>query len=54
MEKLMAFLGAQPEVAPSYESMISQRDPELLPEVKRHQEEMMRPFEPYLAMRGYK
>jgi hypothetical protein len=53
MEKLFAFLRVRPEVPPSYETMISQRDPELLPEIERYRKRILKPFQPYLAARGY-
>jgi Sulfotransferase family len=53
IEKLLAFLRVRPEVPPSYETMISQRDPELLPEIARRRKQILKPFQPYLAARGY-
>jgi hypothetical protein len=53
LEKLLAFLRVRPEVPPSYETMISQRDPELLPEIARCRKQILKPFQPYLAARGY-
>ena len=53
IEKLLAFLRVRPEVPPPYKTMISQRDPELLPEIKRYRKQIMEPFQPYLATRGY-
>jgi hypothetical protein len=54
IEKLLAWLAVSPDVSPSYENMIVQRDPELLPEIERYRKEILEPFQPYLAAQGYR
>ncbi len=51
--KLLGFLGAEPAARLNYESMISQRDAELLPEISQHREQVLSGFGPYLAAHGY-
>jgi Sulfotransferase family len=51
--KLLGFLRVRPEVALAYESMISQRDPELLPEISQRRKQVLSGFQPYLAAHGY-
>jgi hypothetical protein len=53
MESLLSFLRITPERALPYESMIAARDPELLPEISRARDEIIRPFRPYLLAHGY-
>lgn len=51
--KLLQFLRVDPAVPLDYESMISQRDPELLPEISQHRKQVLSGFQPYLAAHGY-
>jgi hypothetical protein len=53
IEGILRFLEVSPETALPYESMITARDPELLPEIVRSRDQILKPFHPYLVSHGY-
>ncbi len=53
IEGILAFLRVSPENALPYEKMIAARDPELLPEIAKSRDQLLKPFRPYLVSHGY-